>query len=120
MAGLKGNQKRPMVRKKITNILFIVVAILQVFDGILTYIGTTYYGPAAEGNALIQRLMVNFGVIPSLLIVKLIAISMIYLVYRINKTTLIKKRLFIPLIFVTGLYVWAVVVWVFVLLSVPS
>jgi hypothetical protein len=54
-----------------------VLALLQALDGVLTSLGVSRYGIAVEGNPLLRSLMEHFGHIPTLSLVKLIAISFV-------------------------------------------
>ena len=62
------------------------LAALQAVDGVLTSIGVTRFGTSIEGNPMLRQLMENFGHIPTLAILKLIAIiivlSLTYLAQR--------------------------------------
>lgn len=58
-------------------ILAAVMALLQVLDGVLTAIGVTHLGTAAEGNVLIRHLMQSIGALPALAIVKGFAILVV-------------------------------------------
>lgn len=51
-------------------ILGLIVATLQVMDGILTGIGISRYGIEAEGNLFIRTLMQQFGWVQALVLVK--------------------------------------------------
>ena len=54
-----------------------VMALLQVLDGLLTAVGVTHLGTAAEGNVLIRHLMHEVGALPALAIVKGIAVIVV-------------------------------------------
>lgn len=62
------------------------LAALQAVDGVLTSIGVTRFGTSIEGNPMLRQLMEHFGHIPTLAILKLIAIiivlSLTYLAQR--------------------------------------
>lgn len=62
------------------------LASLQAADGVLTSIGVTRFGTSIEGNPVLRQLMEHFGHIPTLAILKLIAIiivlSLTYLAQR--------------------------------------
>ena len=58
-------------------ILSIILALLQVSDGVLTGLGMSIFGTAAEGNLLLRTLMESWGYIPALFITKSFAIMII-------------------------------------------
>lgn len=55
----------------------LILALLQIADGVLTAIGIFRFGVHAEGNPLLKSLMMTVGPVEALIIVKLIAISVI-------------------------------------------
>lgn len=58
-------------------VLSIILALLQVSDGVLTGMGMSMFGTAAEGNLLLRTLMEAWGYIPALFIAKSFAILVI-------------------------------------------
>lgn len=50
---------------------------LQCADGVLTSLGISRFGLAAEGNPILRHLMAQFGHIPTLAILKLFAVMII-------------------------------------------
>lgn len=50
------------------------VIVVQILDGILTYIGITRFGELAEGNPLVQYLIMRLGVLFGILLPKSLAI----------------------------------------------
>ena len=58
-------------------ILGVILACLQILDGVLTGIGIAHFGIAAEGNFLLRGLMEIIGYIPALLFVKTFAIGIV-------------------------------------------
>jgi len=58
-------------------VLGLILAALQVMDGILTGIGVSHLGTEVEGNLLIRNLMEMMGYIPALLVVKGVALAVI-------------------------------------------
>jgi hypothetical protein len=54
--------------------LLITFIILQILDGVLTYIGVSTHSIQGEGNPLLSYLMVQYGVINALIIGKLFAL----------------------------------------------
>ena len=57
--------------------LGILLAVLQVCDGVLTGIGIAHFGIHAEGNAFLRFLMESVGYIPALVLAKSVAIGII-------------------------------------------
>jgi hypothetical protein len=57
--------------------LGIILALLQISDGILTAIGMVYYGTSMEGNLLLRELMGLLGTVPALVLVKTLAIGVV-------------------------------------------
>lgn len=55
----------------------LILAMLQIADGILTAIGIFKFGVHAEGNPLLKSLMVAIGPVEALIVVKSIAILVI-------------------------------------------
>lgn len=51
-----------------------LLALLQALDGVLTSLGVSRYGVAIEGNPILRSMMVQFGHIPTLGLVKLMAV----------------------------------------------
>jgi len=58
-------------------ILGIILAFLQILDGVLTGIGMYHFGTTAEGNLMLQSLMNSIGYLPALLITKVAAMFII-------------------------------------------
>ncbi len=54
-----------------------ILILLQILDGMLTAIGVSSFGIAAEGNPFIRHLMDQFGYLPALIFVKTIAVFII-------------------------------------------
>lgn len=57
--------------------LGLILAALQIADGVLTGLGMAQYGTGMEGNVLLRTLMVHIGYLPALFITKAIALSVI-------------------------------------------
>lgn len=64
-----------------TNILLLTLSILQILDGILTYIGVSLQF-AEEGNPIVKLLMEHLGILWAVFLVKSIAIGCIYFIYK--------------------------------------
>jgi apolipoprotein N-acyltransferase len=58
-------------------VLGIILAFLQVADGVLTGLGMAHYGTAMEGNILLRELMLLIGFVPALVVVKTAAIGVV-------------------------------------------
>ncbi len=54
------------------------LVILQIFDGILTSIGISRFGSDIEGNPFLRNLIENFGHIPVLASIKIIAVFFVF------------------------------------------
>lgn len=57
--------------------LGLILAALQVLDGILTGVGMAQYGTVMEGNVLLRTLMSYIGYLPALIITKTLALGVI-------------------------------------------
>lgn len=68
------------LRTPISEIIFagLLMAIIQLADGLLTAFGVLQHGLLAEGNPFIRALMVHLGVGPALFVVKALAILIVY------------------------------------------
>jgi hypothetical protein len=87
----------------------VTLGLIQVLDGVLTYIGITHFGAWAEGNAMIRAMVVLFGPLPALVGVKLVAIAIIMSLYRCATTV---KWIPQALTLITVVYmVFAIIPW---------
>lgn len=95
--------------------LGLVLAALQIMDGILTAIGIAHYGTGMEGNILLRTLMTIVGCIPALMLVKGGSIALIAMLCRqATKMTWLKPAFY----GVIALYVFgAVIPWTYILAS---
>jgi len=99
-----------MTPKQIFNI-FVVV---QILDGIFTFIGVTKFGPEAEGNYIIYLLINMFGTLPALLLAKSVAIVALYVLCKSHIT---KPKIMFFTQAILGFYVVrAILPWMYVLL----
>ena len=57
--------------------LGLILALLQIADGLLTALGMSHYGTNMEGNLLLRELMHLVGFIPALVMVKTVAIGVV-------------------------------------------
>ncbi len=67
------------VKSNTSDIIFlgIILAILQLMDGVLTSIGVARFGIGIEGNPLLRALMAEFGHIQTLTLLKFLAIMIV-------------------------------------------
>jgi len=97
--------------------LGLILAVLQIADGCLTSIGVSRFGIEAEGNPLLRGLMVQFGHIPTLALVKCFAIVVVCLL------TIMAMRM--PWVkgamsFVSAIYLFAAIIpWTYILFVKP-
>jgi hypothetical protein len=110
------NKRKPTNKQLVLfSINLIILYFLQIIDTGLTIWGVSVYGIEAEGNPLIKYLMVNFGAIKGLLLVKIPALILIhFLLIRADKiyTTNIKNII----ISINLLYLIAALMWLSVLI----
>jgi hypothetical protein len=94
--------------------LGLILALLQVFDGVLTAVGMSHFGTSMEGNLLLRSLMGVIGYIPALVLVKGASILLIgALCLQASKVRWLKSAF----IGVIALYVvMAVIPWTYILL----
>lgn len=59
-----------------------ILIFLQALDGILTSIGISRWGVSVEGNPLLRKLMIEFGHVPTLGVVKFLAICFVLFLCR--------------------------------------
>ena len=64
--------------------LGVILAFLQIFDGILTIVGVGIFGSHAEGNGILRMLMAQWGEIPTLMFVKSYAILVIGILCKLS------------------------------------
>jgi hypothetical protein len=96
-------------------VLGLILATLQILDGILTGIGMSQYGTGMEGNILLRSLMSAIGYLPALVIVKGASIALIALLcQQAPKISWLKPAFYgVIALYVIG----AVVPWTYILLS---
>lgn len=95
-------------------ILGAILALLQLFDGILTGIGMYQFGTSMEGNMLLRSLMGVIGYIPALIVVKSASIGLVgVLCLQAPKVPWLKPAF----VGVIALYLcMAVIPWTYILL----
>jgi len=65
-------------------VLGIVLGVLQILDGYLTAIGVFHFGTSIEGNPLLRSFMETYGFIPTLVVAKTVALSIIALLCALS------------------------------------
>ncbi|HET6316705.1 MAG TPA: DUF5658 family protein [Chloroflexota bacterium] len=94
-----------------TAVLVTMNLLLQAFDAVATYIGWERFG---EGNPLLRAGFETWGVVPTLVLAKCVAIVLILLVARLPRRPLVAGSLSITL----GIYVLlSLVPWSLTLLA---
>ena len=76
-AGLRASNfcaATPLPSQRSTMFVAVLLIVLQALDGILTSVGVSRFGIAAEGNPLLRNLMEEFGHVAILSVVKFLAI----------------------------------------------
>lgn len=91
-----------------------ILIFLQALDGILTSIGISRWGVSVEGNPLLRKLMMEFGHIPTLSVVKFIAICFVILLccYSVRLPWMHKAMRAISCYYV----IMAIIPWIYLLL----
>jgi len=56
--------------------MVVAFVLVQLFDGLFTYLGVTTWGPAIEANPLVSSAVAGMGLFPGLATVKLFAIGL--------------------------------------------
>ncbi|HMO02582.1 MAG TPA: hypothetical protein PKD37_03810 [Oligoflexia bacterium] len=94
--------------------LAILLSLLQVLDGILTTQGVSIYGFESEANLLIRNMMFVYGAVPSLILVKITAIGVIFSLLFIG----LRVRWLKPAFLAIGVYyiILAIVPWTILLI----
>ncbi|RIL12030.1 MAG: hypothetical protein DCC75_01220 [Proteobacteria bacterium] len=87
--------------------LGLLLAVLQLADGLLTYVGLNIYGIHLEGNAFLRSLMHVYGTFPVLFFTKLFALGCVAWL-----TILAHDRRWIrpAIAFVSGIYITAAII----------
>ena len=89
--------------------------VLQIFDGILTYLGVKRFGIDGEGNPLIHMLMLNVGVVLALVLVKSFAItSLIAVNSKVESNTILKRGLKLSIWFylLFAILPWSIILYI--------
>lgn len=97
--------------------LGVLLALLQAADGILTSVGINRFGITIEGNPFLRSLMEEFGHIPTLALVKLLAIIVVVsLTIIANRLPWVKSAMGA----VTCIYLFAAILpWTYILFFRP-
>jgi len=93
------------------------LALLQIVDGMFTTMGINKFGVAIEGNPFLRGMMLEFGHVPTLAVVKLISIAlvMILTVYS-GRIPWVKNAMKA----ITGIYIAAAIVpWTYTFFIQP-
>ena len=95
--------------------LGIILALLQAMDALLTAVGISTFGVHAEGNQLLQGLMLQFGHIPVLALTKSIALLVIATLLLLSRHV---KWIRTALWCVSFIYLFAAILpWTYILTS---
>lgn len=94
-------------------ILLVLLILLQVADGVLTHRGVSLLGIEAEGNLLIKKSIEFFGLVPGIIIPKIVATSVLLFLWKSGEFKHIALK--VLLIFTSLLYLIAAVGWVYIL-----
>ena len=65
--------------------LGVLVAILQILDGVLTAMGMMHFGTPVEGNPILRFMMDCIGIFPTLIAIKALAIGIIVTLCCLSK-----------------------------------
>jgi hypothetical protein len=96
-------------------VLCLILVALQFADFALTALGVSHFGIEAEGNPLIRGLMYEWGAMPALLGVKLLATLIIYVLYVLARQV---SWLRIALRCVIAIYLFAAIIpWTGILIG---
>lgn len=94
-----------------------VLSILQALDGLLTGIGIERLGLSAEGNPLLRSMMIQYGHIPTLAIVKALSIMIVILLTIYAQE---RRWVFKALSAISAIYLFvAIAPWTYVLFINP-
>ena len=93
------------------DVAVVVFLIVQVFDGVLTYIGVRTHGPDIEGNPLITWLMASMGEGPGLAAAKVTAgaLGMALHLSAVHKAVALLAAFYI----VVAIIPWVAILFVF-------
>lgn len=89
------------------------LALLQVLDGVMTWIGIYHFGTSAEGNFLLKWLMEAVGYTSALILVKSLAISVVALLCFLSDTVTWLRSALIAVILVylgAAIIPWSIII----------
>jgi hypothetical protein len=92
---------------------FIFNIVLQVLDGVFTYIGVLHYGIEIEGNPLVRNTFLAIGAAPTLLLFKGSAIVVVSVLKKVSNAPLTRRLMG----FVNLVYCVSAMLWVYVLVE---
>jgi len=95
-----------------------LLVVCQILDGVLTYIGVSEFGTWREGNPLLKYLMDIYSPGIVLLLVKFVAIIMLYTIKLVYDSTVRSMLFIVPCLYIIlFIYVFrAILPWIWVLL----
>lgn len=100
------------------NNLILLNLVLQILDGLLTYIGVRLIGLEGEGNYLIKLIMTHFGVFQGLVLVKLSSIVILSMAFL--SIPIVPKKVFMLLLPINIIYLFAVFTWIYILVFLQA
>ena len=112
-------QHRPTEQRLSREVIVLgtMLVTLQVLDGILTSIGVSRFGTNVEGNPLLRELMLHFGHIPTLAVIKLFAVGIVFSLVALTPRLPWVKH---ALTAVSGVYICcAIIPWTYLLFIQP-
>ena len=65
--------RKPAQPSRFGDVVLVAFLLVQCFDGVLTYVGVTAFGPGIEANPIVAGLMAHLGQGPGLLSAKMMA-----------------------------------------------
>jgi len=90
----------------------LVLGLLIVFDGVLTYIGIVVHNQV-EGNLFLARLITTIGLIPALVLSRLFALLMLGVLYNFSDSGF---SIFILLGIISAYIAFSIIPWLLVIL----
>lgn len=105
---------RELKRKqlRVTNLCLIILAMSQFLDFHFTYKAVSSIGLSAEGNPIVVFIMESLGVLPGLILTKVLALIVLVILYKARKK--ITCFYVFVLLTVTVLYIGCVVTWFYI------
>ena len=104
-------------KKKIIKINLLILALLQILDGTLTYLGVSKVGTIEiEANPLIRYFMYQIGVKEALVFFKSFACILLIFVYTKIDVVVTNKNLYLFVILIAIFYFFVVKLWLILLI----